>query len=210
MDVEWAKSRLQNFIYEFGDADRCAQWDSDQVMPLLPTVARILEVIGEPVPSYSAYEWGVFNQFKDAALRGVGILDDWDEIALRLRPDAPNMAADRFHHWVWEAARPSWGSGLFRAAVHHAASAINEQLQKKLMCQALSDNELIQEAFSEKPPASNRARLRVLGELENKTTASRQRGALQLGLACFGLSGILQHMKLSSGMSSMHLNAWLF
>jgi len=53
MDVEWAKSRLQNFIYEFGDADRCAQWDSDQVMPLLPTVARILEVIGEPVPSYS-------------------------------------------------------------------------------------------------------------------------------------------------------------
>lgn len=46
---------------------------------------------------------------------------------------------------------------------------------------------LVQETFSESAAAPGKPRLRVLGDPTSETVQSRQRGALQLGLACVSL-----------------------
>lgn len=117
--------------------------------------------------------------------RGLGILTDMDEWAVRLAPDAPSLPADQFHPWVWDAARTFWDSQHFRAAVHAAASAINAHLQAKLGRRDVADDKLVQEAFSDKPAEPGKPRLRVPGDTTSPTVQSRQRGALQLGLGSF-------------------------
>jgi hypothetical protein len=108
-----------------------------------------------------------------------------DEWATRLEPDAPALSADRLHPWVWGAAATLWESGHYRQAVQAAATAVNAHAQTRLGTRALSDDKLIQEAFSDKPPQPGKPRLRCPGDKASSTVQSRQRGALSFGLGCF-------------------------
>jgi Protein of unknown function (Hypoth_ymh) len=100
-------------------------------------------------------------------------------------PRGPVLAAGSLHPWVWEAARTLWQSRHYRDAVRAAAAAISEHLQVVLDRFDVTDDKIVQEAFSDRAPEPGKPRLRVPADHQNPTVASRQRGALQLGLGCF-------------------------
>lgn len=102
-----------------------------------------------------------------------------------MQPDAPEFAADRFHHWVWEAARPMWNAGSWQTAVLHAAQSVNARLQQKLDRYDSSEVQLCQEAFSFDDPKPGRARLRFLGDRSTDTWRSLQGGARSFSTGCF-------------------------
>ena len=56
--------------------------------------------------------------------RGLGILADLDDVATRLRTEAPTLPADQFHPWVWDAARTFWEAGAHAVAVEQAAKSV--------------------------------------------------------------------------------------
>lgn len=131
----------------------------------------------------------MFPEFgaRDAAVRGLGVLADRDEVAAALTPDAPVLSADGFHPWVWDSARTLWESHHYRQAVQTVWTAINAKIQDKVGRRDVSDAKLVQDVFSDSAPASGHPRLRVQGDPAAETTHSRQRGALHLGLACIAL-----------------------
>lgn len=151
-----------------------------------PTVERILQALDPRLAEGFLSDVPISPAAGRAHVqRALGMLADRDEWARRLAPQAPALPADRLHPWVWEAARTFWDSGHYRAAVHTAASAINAHLQQKLGRRDVSDDKLVQEAFSDAEPQPNRPRLRVPGDHANPTVQSRQRGARMLGLGVF-------------------------
>lgn len=97
----------------------------------------------------------------------------------------PVLTPESLHPWVWEAARTLRQSCHYRDAVRAAAAAISEHLQARLDRFDITDDKLVQEAFSDRAPEPRKPRLRVPGDQQNPTVASRQRGILQLGLGCF-------------------------
>jgi hypothetical protein len=158
----------------------------DQLHRAEPTVKRILHTLDPEIAGkIDIDQMAGPAMARNEAHRGLGVLDGLDEWDRRLAPDAPMLLADRLHPWVWSAAGTFWESQHFRAAVHAAASAINAHTQAKLRRRDVSDDKLMQEAFSDKPPEVGKPRLRFKGDPGDSTVHSRQRGALQLGLACF-------------------------
>jgi hypothetical protein len=71
--------------------------------------------------------------------------------------------------------------------VQTVATALNAKIQDKVKRRDISDAKLIQEVFSESAPVAGKPRLRIPGDPSEETVQSRQRGALQLGLACTSL-----------------------
>jgi len=158
----------------------------DQLHRAEPTVKRILHALDPEIAGkIDIDQMAGPRMASNEAHRGLGVLDGLDEWDRRLAPDAPVLPADRLHPWVWGAAETFWESQHFRAAVHAAASAINAHTQAKLRRRDVSDDKLMQEAFSDRPPETGKPRLRVTGDPADPTVQSRQRGGLQLGLACF-------------------------
>lgn len=150
-----------------------------------PTIQRILHRLDPDMNAIDVGEWAGVQAARNAAHRGLGILDDYDELDRRLAPNAPVLPADQMHPWVWDAARTLWQSTHYRQAVHAGVTSVNAHTQTKLGRRDVSDDKLVQEAFSEKPPEPGKPRLRIPGDPADPTVQSRQRGALQLGLACF-------------------------
>lgn len=144
-------------------------------------------------PGLSAYEsadsaenWAIrWRPAKNAALRALGLAKSGAEAKEQLRPDAPDLVADQFHAWVWEAARPMWEAESQSTAVFHAAQAINARLQQKLSRFDISDASLCGEAFSADPPKEARPRLRFSGDRTSETWKSLQVGAGFFGRGCF-------------------------
>jgi hypothetical protein len=124
---------------------------------------------------------------KHAAERGLGVLNDREAVAAALMPEAPVLPADRFHPWVWDSARTLWETRHYRQAVQTVWTAINAKIQDKVQRRDVSDTKLVQDTFSESAPVPGKPRLRVQGDPTTETVQSRQRGALQLGLACVSL-----------------------
>jgi hypothetical protein len=117
--------------------------------------------------------------------RALGILDDMDDWAVRLRPDAPALPADHFHRWVWDAARTFWESKHYRAAVDQAATAINAHTQTKIGRTDIFDDDLMNQAFTEKPKPGQ-AYLRLPGDdTMDKTLKSRNNALRPFGAGCF-------------------------
>jgi hypothetical protein len=153
-----------------------------------PTVLQILRRLDpqkSEVEVLAEGDWGELTINVNEVRRGIGILTDMDEWALRLAPDAPSLPADQFHPWVWDAARTFWESKHYRAAVHAAATSINAHLQNKIGRRDVSDAKLVQEALSEKAPEPGKPRLRIPGDPTEPGVQTRQRGALQLGQGAY-------------------------
>lgn len=152
------------------------------------TVKQTLKVLDPALAEFDVFTMAGTSEARGKVQRGLGILDDMDEWRANLAPDtpqAPSMPADQLHPWVWDAARTFWVSEHYRSAVHTAASAINAHLQNKLGRGDVSDDKLIQEAFSDRSPEAGKPRLRISGDPTSPTVQSRQRGAMHLGLGIF-------------------------
>ncbi|MYS48190.1 hypothetical protein GTY23_44870 [Streptomyces sp. SID5998] len=161
-----------------------AQQYRDALYEAEPTVKRILDCL-DPELSKSFSVSGGLADAKNQVRRGLGILADKDEWAIRLTPDAPSLPADQLHPWVWGAARTFWESKHFRSAVHAAASAISAHLQNKLGRRDVTDAALVSEALSSNAPEPGKPRLRIPGDQTNPDVKSRQRGALMLGQGAY-------------------------
>jgi uncharacterized protein (TIGR02391 family) len=107
------------------------------------------------------------------------------EAKQRMRPDAPELAADRFHPWVWDAARPMWDAGSPQTAVLHAAQSVNARLKQTLGRCDVSEAQLCREAFSPADPKAGQSRLRFPGDRSTDTWKSLQNGARDFGAGCF-------------------------
>ncbi|MFD0884052.1 TIGR02391 family protein [Streptosporangium algeriense] len=110
-----------------------------------------------------------------------------EEIAANLSTDdyGPTIAADSLHPWVWDAARPHWESGNFRAAIHAAATNVNSRLRKKLGRHDVSEGKAVQQAFTIEDPEINRPRLRLAPKDDPDHFRSVQVGAMQFGCGLF-------------------------
>ena len=123
---------------------------------------------------------------KPCTLRAMGIHEFGEEARRRMRPDSPDLAADQFHPWVWDAAAPLWYAGNRQEAVHAAARSVNARMQQKRGHHDKSDAGLCREFFSLDNPVPARPRLRFRGYTRTDLTwRSRQQGAMEFGAGCF-------------------------
>jgi uncharacterized protein (TIGR02391 family) len=162
---------------------------------MLPTITRILEALGAPPsepllpPSYSS------APTERLVRQGLGILQDREEWAVRLapdEPDAPTLAADALHPWVWRAAAPFWETGQTAAAVEYGAKSLTAHVQKKSGSK-LVDRELAADVFSAKPQKLN-PRLWLPGERDSDTWRSRQDGLHHLAIGAYaGIRNVVAH-----------------
>lgn len=188
VDVEWAKEKLRAYVEAFteNDRDRSYDWhNADDLNRGLPTVKRILDAVKEPTAIFGGYDYGTYKSVKDAANRGLGILDDWGVVEEKLQPDAPQLAADSLHDWVWAPARSLWNTAHFREAVQVAATSVNARLQSTSLRRDVSDSKLVQELFSDKPAEPGKARLRWPGNSNDENVRSMQSGIMHFGSGCF-------------------------
>lgn len=136
---------------------------------------------GDPIFTYKR-RW---EPAKLAAMKAVGLHTFGAEAEQRMKPTAPDLAADQFHPWVWEAARPMWEAGSLQSALQHASSSMNARLKQKLDRHDVSDRKLCAEAFSFDPPAPGKPRLRFPGNRDTETWKALQGGASVFGQGCF-------------------------
>lgn len=158
---------------------------SDRIHTREPAVQIIMDAVDPQLRSYGRNSPNHWQSARLAALTTIGLLTVGAEAKRRMQPDAPELAADRFHHWVWDAARPMWNAGSWQTAVLHAAQSVNARLQQKLDRYDSSEAPLCQEAFSFDDPKPDRARLRFLGDRGTDTWKSLQGGALSFSVGCF-------------------------
>ncbi|MFD8419067.1 TIGR02391 family protein [Streptomyces sp. NPDC059668] len=194
MDRDWMHLRLEAFAGLITEYWKIRQVNGDTSVAKMrlyeaePTVVKILQSLDPRIAEAGVLgdtDWGGLSISESEVRRGIGMLADMDEWAIRLAPDAPSLPADKFHSWVWDAARTFWESKHYRAAVHAAATSINAHLQDKLGRRDLSDAKLVQEAFSDKAPETGKPRLRIPGDQTDPGVQTRQRGALALGQGAF-------------------------
>jgi hypothetical protein len=133
-----------------------------------------------------AYDGSYWREIvKPHALRAMGIHEFGEEARHRMRPDSPDLAADQFHPWVWEAAAPLWHAGSRQEAVLAAARSVNARMQQKRGHHDKSEVALCREFFSLDPPAPDRPRLWFPGFPSDSTRRSRQVGAMEFSVGCF-------------------------
>jgi uncharacterized protein (TIGR02391 family) len=196
VDVEWAKERLEGYLALLGrfspsstPSGRFVAGDAS-MLPVLqerePAIRAILKTL-DPALGNFRFEPKRMGNIADVTAmirRDLGILADREEWTVRLAPDAPQLTADRFHPWVWDAARSLWESKHYRQAVQAAFTSLNARIQDKVGRRDASDDKLIQETFSLDPRKAGQPRLRIPGDPQDQTVQSKQRGLLQLALGC--------------------------
>ena len=215
MDHAWAAGQLQQFrdlidmlgnqehelnmqtagtVGEVNDQLGSIRDVTDRLVSLDPVMRELMEVARPGLGNYAEPPTGGWSSgdskywhevVRDRVLRAIGIHELGAEARRRMRPDSPDLIADRFHPWAWEAAAPLWYAGSIREAVYAAARSVNARLQQKLGRRDVSESSLCREAFSLDAPAPGRPRLRFAGDRTSDTWRSRQQGGMQLGAGCF-------------------------
>src|SRR4029453_1610350 len=72
---------------------------------LEPTARAVLRALDPDLANFNLDDLAEEYEGIKAADRGLGMLADLDDVASRLRPEAPTLPADQLHPWVWDAAR---------------------------------------------------------------------------------------------------------
>ncbi len=160
MDRAWMRQKLESYRDLLDQFIRLhTPWTSPEGKALVdglhrqePTVKEILKRLDPALADFVLDASGGKNASPSGVLaciqKGLGILGDQEEWAVKLLPDAPVLPADQLHPWVWDSARTLWETGHYRQAVHTAANAITAKTQAKLNRRDLSDKKLMQEAFT--------------------------------------------------------------
>jgi hypothetical protein len=197
MNREWARQKLTEYrslLVEYGNSSDPWAPNPDARAELLRRELTVKEILSRLAPDLTFFDVrsieargpGYSTDAQDTLTRALGILDERDEWAANLAADTPVLPAGQLHPWIWQAAQTLWDSEHYRHAVQAAATAINDHTQNKLRRRDIADDKLMQEALSTNPPGPGRPRLRCPGDPSNPTTQSRQRGALQYAVGCFG------------------------
>lgn len=128
-----------------------------------------------------------FKPERDASMRLLARIAFHEEIRDMLgdRATSPQLAANALHVAVWGAARTQWTTGHRHEAVLAVAKAVNSLLQQKMNRRDVSEAKLVREAFSEKPPAAGKPRLRFPAVNDEQARESRRQGAMDFGAGCF-------------------------
>jgi Protein of unknown function (Hypoth_ymh) len=193
MNRQWMRERLEAFrglvwSYEatrptgayIGDRNR-----RHELFQALPTVKKILGTLDPALAEQINLDQMAGEAMAlNLVAQGLGMLDDMDEWAANLTPDAPVLPADQFHPWVWDAARTFWESKHFRKAVDVAATAINAHTQSKVGRTDVFDADLMNQVFPEQPKASQ-VYLRLPGDPNGKTIKSRNNALRPFAAGCF-------------------------
>jgi hypothetical protein len=167
---------------------------SDLLISRNPIIRQLMEaaqagLADYPEPPEDGWEYGVSYWSKlvlPRVLRAIGIHEFGEEAQRRLKPDSPDLAADQFHPWVWEAASPLWHAGSRQEAVHAAARSVNARMQQKCGRDDKSDAALCRELFGLEDPKPNRPRLRFKSYSPgSQTWRSKHQGAMEFGAGCF-------------------------
>ncbi|MEU6825572.1 TIGR02391 family protein [Streptomyces atriruber] len=194
MDRDWMREQLEAFddlAARYTASTKPDEYIGDRVLfeqlhRAEPTVKQILclldPVLAERIDiDQMAGEAIARNQIH----RGLGILADMDEWAARLTPDAPALAADRLHPWVWESAAPLWAAEARQDAVLASARTVNRRLQQKLNRHDIGETDLCLQSFDMKEPVPGKPRLRFPGDRGTPTWRARQDGAKYLAAGVF-------------------------
>ncbi|MEV0826348.1 TIGR02391 family protein [Nonomuraea rubra] len=199
MNRQWMRQRLEEFDslvlrYERTRRPGDILGDDKLRQELYRAEPTIRKILGALEPKF-AEELNLDQMAGEAMARnlvhrGLGILDDMDEWATNLAPDAPTMPADQFHPWIWDAARTFWESKHYRKAVDVAANAVNAHTQAKVGRTDVFDTDLMNQVFTDKPK-SGQVYLRLPGDQTDLTIKSRNRALRPFAEGCF--SGIRNH-----------------
>jgi hypothetical protein len=211
MDHAWAAQQLKEFLGKIdllraiekaeGEEydDLVSSYGSygdvvDRLVSLDPIMRELMEAARPGLAEYSEGSsggWSVDDSdywqlvVRHRVLRAIGIHELGEEARRRMRPESPDLIADKFHPWVWEAAAPLWYAGSTQAAVLAAAQSVNARLQQKLGRHDSSDADLSRQGFSRNGPVPGQPRLRFPGDRASDTWRSRQNGGIEFGAGCF-------------------------
>jgi len=214
MDHAWLTATLRAFVADIDLLGAIQRGDAHPSIEAGPVADRLVardpvmrEIMNAARPGFGDYmaledtsyraETPDYWQFhaRHWALRAIGVHELGAEARKRLQPDSPDLVADQFHPWVWDAAAPLWYAGSRQEAVHAAGRSVNARIQQKLGRHDLADARLCREAFSLSDPAPGQSRLRFPGDRDSETWRSRQNGGIQFGAGCFeGIRNITAHV----------------
>lgn len=168
---------------------------NDQMSYEVPTVREILKRLDTTLVDLvkqPQYIGGASDSLR-AVQQGLGILRDWDEVAVNLAPDSPSLIADQLHPHVWAAASALWGTGQYRVAVGQATVSLSVHIAQKAGS-SLTERELVSQVFSSGAPAPGQTRLQFPGDKSSKTWKSRQEGLHLLAQGSFaGIRNVATH-----------------
>ena len=194
MDHAWTQEQLRSFASVARDTyDNTISYElrdeaEGRAFELEPVAQQIMNAYE---PGLGDYERGGDSSFSrwsgpaKAALRAAGLAAHWEELREKLRPEAPTIAADRLHPWVWESAAPLWAASAHRDAVSSAARTINARAQQKSGRHDISEADLMMQVFDTKPPEPGRARLWIPGDRTSPSWRSVQEGLRFFAAGCF-------------------------
>lgn len=197
VDRDWMHHKLQIFLTAVHAVNTHPEWagpssEADEALAAAyrhePTAKKILRLLDPGLGDFDIGKdsgAGSSHTAEANARRGLGVLADMDAWYKHLARDAPMLPADQFHPWVWNASQTLWETGHYREAVHAAATAVNAHAQARLGRRDISDDKLMQEAFSSHEPRAPQSRLRCPGDPADQTVQSRQRGALSFAVGCY-------------------------
>jgi hypothetical protein len=175
VDRDWMRDRLAEFrkVCEAYSQSHPPGFPGDRdvrarMHRLEPTARAVLRALDPDLANFNLDDLAGEYEGIKAADRGLGMLADLDDVASRLRPEAPTLPADQLHPWVWDAARTFWDAGAHAVAVEQGAKSITAHTQQKTGCQ-LADDDLMSQVWSDEPPKAGRPRLRFPGDRTTKT-----------------------------------------
>ncbi|MFJ4407229.1 TIGR02391 family protein [Streptomyces sp. NPDC088910] len=195
MDLEWMRQQLEAFddlALRYERSETPGSYIGNEVLYAQlhraePTIKQILRVLDPALAEgIDVDQMAGSAMARSDVQRGLGILADRDEWAVRLTPDAPTLTADQFHTWVWDGARALWASGHYREAVTAAARKVNAETQNKVGRRDVSEAALFQSAFSMDPAKQGQPRLRLVPDDGSDTYRSVHRGAMSFAVGFFG------------------------
>lgn len=197
MDVPWAIEELREYVRLSmlihptlaGGMVSSRQRPRGTEEQLAASAHVVEQILDRVLPDWRSSVPGDMNsrwaQAREAAARAIAQLEREAELREKLGDSSPQVSLGGLHPWVWDTARSFWQQGAFRVAVREAATTVNAHTQAKVNRYDVADDALLAEVFSTNPPAPGKPRLRLPGSEDDKTRASRQRGARDLGQGCF-------------------------
>ncbi|WP_433389560.1 TIGR02391 family protein [Micromonospora sp. KLBMP9576] len=209
MDVDWGVEQLERFTQLISLLDDLRlDWakvprnsiqevsiektfkETQEILQMMDSGIRVIIAAAGESSNYNVavnqiIEKNGWEAAKRHALMATGLLTLGAEARRRMKPDAPELAADNLHPWVWEAARPLWESGSQKEAVNVACRSVNARLQQKLGRSNLGETALVREALTRNPAEPGKPRLRFPGDRDSDTWKSRQDGSRDFGAGCF-------------------------
>jgi hypothetical protein len=154
----------------------------------------ILREVNPRLAEFALNSFGGTREAVDNIARAISALEQQAEIDANLGPNVPQLSANSLHSWVWDSAKTLWSTEHFREAVQAATTSLNANLQAIADRRDVSDSQLAQELFSDRPPGPGKPRLRWPGDQSDQSVKSMQAALIGLSNGVFrGIRNIATH-----------------